>query len=264
MLEMKTLGEDLQSFRLRFDVLAKDSNDTLDHNSELEVLLDEYSKFILDEKHNNLWEQLSSADSNKYSQLLSELRKTSAQCVARMEKYRALRLLEGHDEGSGYFNNIESCIQQEFGCFEISSNSKVLLIGSGSFPMTPLLIAKQTGAEVVGIDIDEEAVKLGRRVIEKLGSELNVRLEQQSVEDLGYVSQATHIIFSSTVEKKYEILNELHALTKNDVVAAMRYGNKLKSLFNYPMKNVNQTKWRLVDNTVRPDQIFDIALYEKA
>ena len=44
----------------------------------------------------------------------------------------------------------------------------------------------------------------------------------------------------------------------------MRYGDQLKSLFNYPMRATDSTKWKLVDQILRPDDVFDIALYQKA
>jgi SAM-dependent methyltransferase len=181
-----------------------------------------------------------------------------------MEKYRALKLLNGTTERTDYFKNIESCIEKEFGQFQITSESKVLLVGSGSFPMTPLLIAKRTGAEVVGIDIDDEAIQLGRNVVERLGNGLNIRLEKRVVEDLDFTKDVTHIIFSSTVEKKYDILDQLHTLTDENVVVAMRYGDQLKSLFNYPMRQVDGQKWKMVERILRPDHVFDIALYKKS
>ncbi len=180
-----------------------------------------------------------------------------------MEKYRALKLQNGDVEIADYFKNIEECIEKEFGRFHVTADSKVLLVGSGSFPMTPLLIAKKTGAEVVGIDIDEEAILLGRNVVEKLGAGLKIRLEQTFAEDLPYTQDATHIIFSSTVSNKYDLLDQLHTLTNEHVVVAMRYGNELKSLFNYPMRETNSSKWKMVDNILRPHDVFDIALYQK-
>ncbi|UUZ84724.1 methyltransferase domain-containing protein [Paenibacillus sp. P26] len=181
-----------------------------------------------------------------------------------MEKYRALKLLNGKAERTDYFKNIEACIEQEFGSFQVRSGSKVFMVGSGSFPMTPLLVAERTEAEVVGIDIDEEAVELGRKVTEVLGSGLRIRLEHASVEHLDETKEATHIIFSSTVADKYEPLDRLHSLTNEHVVVAMRYGDRLKSLFNYPMQAVDGRKWKLVETILRPDHVFDNALYKKA
>ena len=38
---------------------------------------------------------------------------------------------------------------------------KLLLIGSGAYPMILIQVAKETGASVIGIDIDPQAVDLG-------------------------------------------------------------------------------------------------------
>ncbi|WP_416147601.1 nicotianamine synthase family protein [Salipaludibacillus sp. HK11] len=262
MIKLETFHEYLTSYLEKFDELARKYDQTYNNCLVLESLIDDYSKFITSHTNREIWD-LAQQESSDFNQLMLDLRKKSTHCVAIMEKYRALKLLNGNDVMSDYFKNIESCIEKEFGSFQINSESKVLLIGSGSFPMTPLLIARETGAKVVGIDIDNEAIKLGLNVVKRLGSELNIRLEQTTVEDLNFTKEATYIIFSSTVEKKYEILDQLHTLTNQKVVVAMRYGDRLKSLFNYPMKKVNEQKWELVENILRPDHVFDIALYKK-
>ncbi|KKI90051.1 ribosomal RNA methyltransferase FmrO domain protein [Bacillus sp. SA1-12] len=261
---LKTFQECLSEFLEKFEELAGQYDHTINHCSELENLIDAYSKFITNENNRKEWEQLEQHESSWVDQHVADLRKKSALCVAIMEKYRALKLLNGYADMTDYFKNIESCIEKEFGSFHITSESKVLLVGSGSFPMTLLLIAKRTGAEVVGIDIDEEAIQLGLNVVEKLGKGLNIRLTKELVENLDFTKDVTHIIFSSTVEQKYDILDQLHTLTNEHVVVAMRYGNQLKSLFNYPIKEVEKRKWKLVENILRPDHVFDIALYKKA
>ncbi|MED0715979.1 methyltransferase domain-containing protein [Aeribacillus composti] len=263
MIALKTFQESISYFLEKFADLTKKYDHTINHCSELELLIDDYSKFITNEKNQEAWERLELQESSELSQLAADLRKKSALCVAIMEKYRALKLQDGNVDIADYFKNIESCIEEEFGSFQITSESKVLLVGSGSFPMTPLLIAKRTGAEVVGIDIDDEAIKLGRNVVERLGRGLNIRLEKLSVEDLDFTKDVTHVIFSSTVESKYDILDQLYELTNDHVVAAMRYGDQLKSLFNYPLREVDEKKWKLVENIIRPNHVFDIALYKK-
>lgn len=259
-----TFQKDLSDFLVKFNDLAERYDHTFHNCTELEILIDSYSTFITDESNKTVWEQLELQESSDLYQLVVDLRKKSAQCVAIMEKYRALKLLNGNEEITDYFQNIESCIEKEFGSFQITSESKVLLIGSGSYPMTLLLIAKQTGAEVVGIDIDDESIQLGIRVVEKLGNGFNIRLEKELVENLHFTKDATHIIFSSTVDIKYEILDQLHTLTNENVVVAMRYGDQLKSLFNFPKRKVDEQKWVLVESIIRADHVFDIALYKKA
>ncbi len=262
--KIKTFQENLSDFLEKFKYLAAIYDHSINHCSELELLIDDYSRFIINERNKEAWEQPELQGAGDFNQLVGDLRKNSALCVAVMEKYRALKLLNGSTERTHYFKNIESCIEKEFGRFQLTSESKVLLIGSGSFPMTPLLIAERTGAEVVGIDIDAESIELGRKVVERLGGNLNIRLEKVAVENLEHSKELTHIIFSSTVEDKYDILDQLYTLTNDNVVVAMRYGNQLKSLFNYPMREVDGEKWRLEENILRPDQVFDIALYKKA
>jgi hypothetical protein len=100
--------------------------------------------------------------------------------------------------------------------------------------------------------------------VQRLGGGFDITLEHVPVEALPFTGEATHVIFSSTVEAKYDLLDLLHALTRDDVVVAMRFGDRLKSLFNFPMQQVDQRKWRLVDTIRRPEQVFDIALYVKA
>lgn len=262
--KVESFQNKLIEFSEKFDRLAGRYDHTVNNSSELENLIDEYSKFVTNRSNHEAWDLLGHHDSNEFLQLVMDLRRKSAFCVAIMEKYRALKLHEGNAEITDYFKNIESCIEEEFGSFQLSSDSKVLLIGSGAFPMTPILIAKRTGAEVVGLDIDDEAIELGRSVVEKFSSGLNIRLENRLVENLDFTKQASHIIFSSTVENKYDILDQLYSLTNKHVVVAMRYGEQIKSLFNFPLKEVNAQKWRLVEQVRRPDHLFDIALYQKA
>jgi hypothetical protein len=252
----------LKEYLDKFKDLAKSYDGTVHHSSELAATVDAYAALITDKNNQPAWEQLEKQSADDIRQLVAELRRASAECVAIMEKYRAMMLLNGSTGRTDYFKNIESCIEQEFGSFQVTPDSKVFMVGSGSFPMTPLLIAKRTNAEVVGIDIDEEAVELGRRVTEKLGGGLRIRLDKGSAEQFE-IRDVTHIIFSSTVADKYELLDRLHPLTHENVVVAMRYGDRLKSLFNYPMQAVDEHKWRLVDSILRPDHVFDIALYKK-
>ncbi|MGF9819620.1 SAM-dependent methyltransferase [Brevibacillus agri] len=256
--------ECIHDFLGKFSGLAKCYDGTTQHSYELAAVIDEYSAFVTAEGNKEAWAWMAQHPTAEFQELVENVRQAASRCVAIMEKYRALKLLSGQEEGADYFKNIESCIEQEFGSFQVSADSKVLLVGSGSYPMTPLLIAKRTGAMVVGIDSDGEAIELGQKVVEALGSGLPIQLEQKFVEHLPVTREATHIIFSSTVSNKYELLDQLYSLTNDQVVVVMRYGDHLKSLFNYPMQEVDSRKWRLVETVLRPEHVFDIALYKKA
>jgi len=255
--------ERLADYLQQFTEAVRRYDGTTCRSAELESAIDAYAAFVTDEANLTAWRVMEREAPDTLDRLASDLRAASARCVSLMEKYRARKLLDGSAERTDYFRNIEACIDREFGRFRVTDASRVVLVGSGAFPMTPLLIAKRTGAQVTGVDIDEEAVELGRKVAAVLGEGLPIRLEHISVERHAGIEDATHIIFSSTVSVKYELLDRLHPLTGEGVVVAMRYGDGLKSLFNYPSRETDPGRWLLADAVHQPDQVFDIALYRK-
>ncbi|MFF2175840.1 nicotianamine synthase family protein [Lysinibacillus sp. NPDC058147] len=252
----------LHYFDKKFKLFINQNNNHLIvEYSELCGIIDDYSTFIINHDNQKQWNNLD--QSIEIVSLVENLRNNSSICVQIMEKYRALLLSHGQEEITNYFLNIENFIEKEFGGFQITNQSKVLLVGSGSFPITLLMIAERTGAEVFGIDIDDEAIQLGKHVVNKIGSHLSIQIDNKSVRELAVIKQISHIIFSSTVSYKYDILEQLYDLTNKDVLIAMRYGNGLKSLFNYPMQKVDETKWHIVEEIIHPQSVFDVILYRK-
>ncbi|MNW41197.1 Nicotianamine synthase protein [compost metagenome] len=254
----------VEAFLSEFRELNMSYDQHANNYSEMEKTIGEFTAFVLNQQNEEIWKQVESQfNNNKLARNIAELREQSAYCVWAMEKYRAMELLLNRQGIAEYFNNIEACIASEFGRFEITTGSKVLLIGAGAFPMTPLLIARKTGAEVVGIDIDPEAVGLARNVVSLLGQNSSIRIENITIDQLDFTQRATHIVFASTIKEKFELLQQLHPLTNGNVVVAMRYGNGLKSLFNYPLQDVDSSLWRIVNRVQQPGNVFDVAIYKK-
>jgi hypothetical protein len=230
----------------------------------MEQVIGEFSLFILNKRNCEIWNRMERQHDEALNKLAEQLREESAFCVWALEKYRALEWQKNKQEIADYFKNIEACIETEFCSFEITCGSKVLMIGVGAFPMTPLLIAQKTGAEVVGIDIDFRAIDLARAVVTIVDKNARIAIKRCTVDQLEFTKEATHIIFASTVKEKFDILKQLYPLTKKDVVVAMRYGNGFKSLFNYPLEDIGSSHWKIVNNISQEENIFDIALYKKA
>ncbi|MGE7793348.1 nicotianamine synthase family protein [Lysinibacillus fusiformis] len=254
--------KELQNFDKKFQFIIQQNKEQQQINYfELCELMDDYSSFIINRDNEERWANMK--ESIEILLLTDKLRMNASVCVQILEKYRALLLSHEQEPVTDYFRNIENCIGKELGDFEINSQSKVLLIGSGSFPITLLMVAERTGADVFGIDIDDEAIQLGKQVVNKLGDHLSIQIDQKTVAELAVIKQVSHIIFSSTVSNKYDILDQLYDITNKDVLVAMRYGNGLKSLFNYPMQKVDDTKWHIVDEIMHPQDVFDVILYQK-
>ena len=55
------------------------------------------------------------------STLIKSLQHILQQCVKQVEVIRARRLLDGQASTTGYFDNIEHCIDEEFGQCSIAS-----------------------------------------------------------------------------------------------------------------------------------------------
>ena len=263
---MKGIDEFLKKlhyFEKRFQLFIDQNNDhLLVEYSELCGVIDNYSSFIINLDNKKLWDNLDLT--SEIASLVESLRHNASVCVQIMEKYRTQLLTREKEESTDYFRNIEDCIEKEFGDFQITSQSKVLLVGSGPFPITLLRIAERTGADVFGIDIEEEAIQLGKHVVNILGSHLSIEIEKKTVGELTVIKQISHIIFSSTVSSKYDILDQLYDVTNKDVLIAMRYGNGLKSLFNYPMQRVDESKWHIIDEVMHPQRVYDVILYQKS
>ncbi|MCH1867439.1 hypothetical protein [Nocardioides sp. CFH 31398] len=255
------LREVLEDFRRRFADAVASYDGSTRHATALEQATAEYAALVTDERHEAPFAALV-ADPDALT-LVDDLRAVSARCAAITEKYRALRLLDGAEATTGYFANVESCIADEFGALGPTSASSVLLVGSGSFPMTLLHVAALTDAAVAGVDIDPEAVDLGRRVVGHLDPRADITIERREPDELEFARRATHVVFSSTIPVKYALLDRLHPVTRDDVVVAMRYGDGLKSLFNYPRQEVDPQRWRLAETVRRPGQVFDVAVYTK-
>jgi hypothetical protein len=229
---------------------------------EIEKTIDEYSCFVSSIANEELWESL---EYNEYLKNLTEtLREESIICLQNFEKYKVLELSKDMHNMSDYFKGMEICIEVELNRLKITSSSKIMFIGAGAFPASCLSIAQKTGAEVFGIDIDSEAVRLARIVLSALGNTERITITDCPIGKLEFTKTASHIILASTVKSKFEILTQLHSLTSKEVVIAVRYGNGVKSLFNYPLKDVDETFWKLVHTVSIPKSLFDIAVYKKS
>ena len=252
------LQQYLERFEARYQQVLSDPNSI----DALETLVDDYSQLILNptyQQQYDLWQ-----DEPRKQLITQQLQDITAQCVKQVEMIRARRLLDGKTSTSGYFDNIEHCIDEEFGQCHIGKEDKLLLVGSGAYPMTLIQVAKETGASVIGIDIDSQAVDLGQRVVNVLAPNEDIHISNQTVDQLSDIKEVTHIIFSSTIPVKYEILAQLFELTNDRVVVAMRYGDGMKAIFNYPSQHTASDQWQCVHHLVQPNQIFDVALYQKA
>lgn len=208
----------------------------------LQMKLDALCRFMTIEENGKQWLEWGSQE--EIQLYVQQLRETSVQALCDMEKYQSGLAIEQRLNVSEYIEILSQSVRNELRDFRIGHSSKVLFIGSGAFPLSALTIAKETHAEIVCLDIDLEAVEKGRKVAETSGLGDRIMFSGESLKELSFVREATHVVIASLVRNKLEVLNDLKEKIQPGTRIMMRYGNGLKSLFNYPLEEDLSDDWR--------------------
>ncbi|WP_025026452.1 nicotianamine synthase family protein [Caldalkalibacillus mannanilyticus] len=223
--------------------------------------LDDLCQFIVSEEKVNQWNVWGShQEIQEYS---NRVREASVKALCDIEKYQSICTCKNELDISSYLTKLSKTVKKELEVYQMDSTSKVLFIGSGAFPLSALTIAKEIKAEVLCVDIDLEAVELGQQVAKALGLESFVHFTNKNVKQLSFCSEATHIIIASLVPDKIEVLEDVKDCMQSSAKIIMRYGNGLKSIFNYPLEQDLSAEWvqtRITESTT----IYDTLILEKA
>ncbi|WP_165452529.1 nicotianamine synthase family protein [Paenibacillus thalictri] len=203
--------------------------------------IDRLSSFMMDEENESAWRIY--GDCEDVKTYAEKLRESSVQALCDMEKYHSSCICDKKQNIQGYLSTLSDAVRGELVRYGITGNSKVLFIGAGAFPLSSLTIAKDTGAAVLGLDIDAEAVQLARRVAGASGLNDKVGFTEKRVHELSFAQDATHVIIASLVKSKLALLDELRAVIQPEAKVILRYGNGLKSIFNYPLETHLEDDW---------------------
>jgi hypothetical protein len=221
--------------------------------------LDDLCEFMVREETNRQW-TLWGRDEDVQKQAV-RLREAAIRALCDLEKHQSKCIEPNELESNNYLFTLIQSVKVELQSFGIDYRSKVLFIGSGAFPVSVLTIAKEFGAKVMGVDIDSEAVILARNVAKAYDLETLVSFSDEKLSSLTFLKETTHIIIASLVESKIEVLDQLKKSMKDDVKVMLRYGNGVKSLFNYPFDYDLSGDWHqrhLIDR----NSIYDIIILE--
>ncbi len=120
---------------------------------------------------------------------------------------------------SAYINLFEKAILEEFEMVSLDKKSKVLHIGCGPLPNTLVSLAKHIPANYVGIDKDEEAVRIARKIVKKYGLEISI----EKGDALDYpIGEFDIIIISFGVEPKEKVFDRIRVESKKNVKIVYR------------------------------------------
>lgn len=111
--------------------------------------------------------------------------------------------------------------QKEYENCGISTHTNILHIGSGSYPLTEIILASCTNGQIVGIDRDTRAVQRGQQVIKK--NNLDHRITLTHGDGLDFpVEEFDMVIVSSCSQPKVQILEHLFQKVQSKSVIIVR------------------------------------------
>ncbi|SHH16497.1 nicotianamine synthase family protein [Tepidibacter thalassicus] len=237
---------------------SKDCYECFDFLSDKLDYLCEFMNCEENLKRWNLWK-----DDYQIKYYCEKLRETASNALCYIEKYQSSCIDNDELNRSNYIMMLSDSVRYEFKNLGINNKSKVIFVGSGAFPVSAITIAKEIGAQVMCVDIDNEAISLAKNVTESLKLDSIIKFSSKSLRELDFVKVATHIIVASLVKNKKEVLADLKENINTNAKIILRYGNGLKSIFNYPFEKNLSKDW--IQIKIDEDKnIYDTIILERS
>lgn len=228
----------------------------------LRIKLEHLYEFMIEEETIRRWDVW--GEDKEIQKQSERVREAAVKALCDLEKYQSKCISRNQMEVNQYLTTLFQSVKAELQNFGIDSQSKVLFIGSGAFPVSVLTIAKKSGAQVMGVDIDSESVQLASHAAKAYGLERQVKFSDEKLNGIAFLKEATHIIIASLVPNKNEVLLQLKEEIRGDVKILLRYGNGVKSIFNYPFDcSLSDEEW-LQRRHIEQNLIYDIIILEKS
>lgn len=250
----------IHRFERKITSMVAEGMDLDNSKTRLQEMLDKLCLFITNGNNAAVWEKWESR--RELIRAAADLRESSSAALSLLEYAKAEGILNNETDFSEYEGLLSASVREEVRLLSIDERAKVVFIGSGPLPLSPLTIAKVSGAEVLAVDRDPLAVRLGREVADKSGLSGRI-LFAGTVAEEPFLRTATHILIASMVKEKRGLLAQCAKYANEDVKYAVRYGNGLKSVFNYPLDD-RLLQARPFETVVfdGPTRLYDIALLQ--
>jgi histidine 2-aminobutanoyltransferase len=162
------------------------------------------------------------------------------------------------DASKFYINVYQEMVDNELRLLKKYQLQKILVVGSGSIPATPILIAKKSNAHVVCIDIDTHAIKKSETLIKRM--QLNNKITVKSGDGIHFPFEEFDAIFilygmksqKEIIDSLSQFLPEhipviLRVVPQNDNALIDNTSFDLSSLFTVKNK-VRSRSWGLLDS----------------
>ena len=248
---------EITSFEAQLSSLSRYSLESCECYTLVQERLDRLCDFIRDPNHQATWQRYLLC--GEIDRQLKRLRETAIHALCLLEKHQSKCATRHSLDITQYLERLSVSASAELTESNISQDSKVLFIGSGSYPLSAFTIAQLTDADVLGVDIDEKAVQLASD-LDHVSDQ--VAFTHEPLKDVLKRYTPTHVIIASLVEHKWEVLAELRPLISENTCILVRFGNGIKSAFNYPFNPSLSLGWRST-SLENKHAVYDVVMMEK-
>ncbi len=135
------------------------------------------------------------------------------------------------------YERFASLTAKEIAAAEIQKTDNVLFIGSGPFPVSPILLHQQSGgARIHCFDSSQEACDTSRRLVARLGLQQAITIERKAGQDArlpsasapGEMSEYDVVVVALLARPKQRLLNRIRETTRlgTRVVLRTSEGNR--------------------------------------
>ena len=105
-------------------------------------------------------------------------------------------------------------LNREIELGKLRKEDVILNIGCGAMPFTAIYLAKKTKAQIIAIDIDEEAIANAKKCIKKLGLENQIKICKGDGSEAKF-DHFTAVVVALQAEPKERVLDNLLNQAKN-------------------------------------------------
>ncbi|MDF2836897.1 MAG: Nicotianamine synthase, partial [Paenibacillus sp.] len=99
-----------------------------------------------------------------------------------------------------------------------NENSPIVFVGSGPLPLSPIVLNRFGGNEIICLEMDSEAYEASCMLLERAGLSNGVKIIQVNGSEFDY-SGCNRIFLASLVQNKTEVLNRIAQSSPNPLVA---------------------------------------------
>ena len=156
-----------------------------------------------------------------------------------------------------WYYKFEDLVKQEIELASIDERSKVLFIGSGPFPLSPILYQKHAQCQVVGIEKEAEYAETSRALIQALGLTDSITIKTGLGEEFTNDSY-THVIAGLQALPKNAIFEQISNQMPSGTTTVCRVKSGFGNIYydTFTDEEFNETYFEIVQRVENSEMVI--------